>query len=88
MRITKIRKREGSVYPEWEGTDDEGRPIYMQFQRGTLSIRLAPTGGDAESAVVGEEIFLKEIAYGYELTYRDLRRMVEDDIDLPDQDHS
>jgi hypothetical protein len=87
MRITKIRRREGTVYPEWEGTDDERTPVYMHFQRGTLTLRRAPMGGDAERAIDGEGIFSREIAYGYDLTYQDLRRLVGDDIDLPDHDH-
>lgn len=42
---------------EYEGETDDGRPFYVRYRRGYLSVRLGPVGGDIWSAVQGAEVF-------------------------------
>ncbi len=52
----------GTVSPaQWEGRTDNGRPVYIRYRWGYLSVRVGPPGGDASSAVVGVEIYGEQI---------------------------
>lgn len=58
--LTELRQTCDACPSQWEGTTDDGRPVYIRFRHGWLSVRLGLKGGDIDSAVRGEEILYME----------------------------
>jgi len=70
---------------QWEGVTDDGRPIYIRYRWGSLSVSIGEKGGDVTSAVRGEVILGKELGEGLDgsLEYSKLREVVKNVIELP-----
>lgn len=62
--VTKIVQTCPASPSQWEGTTEDGRPLYIRYRFGFLSISVGPVGGDMNSAVNGEQWFGEEIGEG------------------------
>ena len=56
LRVIEIKKTCEAAPSQWEGVDAEGRPVYVRYRWGYLSIRIGEKGKDITSAVKGQEI--------------------------------
>lgn len=65
------------VPSQWEGSTPDGRPIYVRYRHGYLSVRAGQVGQTIEDAVrSGQEVVGRAIGDAFEgvMTYEDLRR--------------
>lgn len=86
-RIVRLHRLTDQLPPQWYGKDDEGNPIYVIIHRGFLSIRRGGHGGGLESAQVGDEIYSKPVDAYWDPGYTEIRRLCENDIELPESDY-
>ena len=42
---------------QWEGQLDDGRPVYVRYRHGWLSVQFGPVGEDIDSAVSADPWF-------------------------------
>src|SRR3954464_14370014 len=69
LLLTELRQTCSTCPSQWEGLTEDGRPVYIRFRHGWLSVQVGSVGGDVWSAVDGEEIFVLE--HGGIGSYRD-----------------
>lgn len=57
MIITDVVQTCTACPSQWEARTADGRPVYIRYRHGYLSVRVGPVGGDVWSAVRAEEWF-------------------------------
>lgn len=62
MRIKDLVKTCEASPSQWEAYTENGRPVYIRYRWGHLSIRLGLIGGSITDAVAGKEIFGAQLA--------------------------
>ena len=55
MKVTSVLMTCSASPIQWEG-ECEGRPVYVRFRRGRLTVSVGDRGGDIDSAVDGVRI--------------------------------
>lgn len=63
-KIEKITQTCSACPSQWEGEFTNGKPFYIRYRWGYLSVREGKKGGDVMSAVSGEEIFGEQLGDG------------------------
>jgi hypothetical protein len=93
LRVKRVCQTSPACPAQWEGWTDDGRPLYVRYRFGRLSVRVGPVGGDMDSAVEGEEVFFLE--HGNDLDgwmdYDELCRLTAGKVRFPyevTEDHS
>jgi len=61
MRIYKIKQTCIACPAQWEGQFADGRPFYVRYRWGYLSIRAGKKGKDVFTAVSGREIYGEQL---------------------------
>jgi len=56
-RVTSLRETGYRSPSQWEGCLDDGRPVYIRYRHGSLSVQFGPIGGDIDSAVLADPWF-------------------------------
>lgn len=77
IRVKTIEQTCRWVPSQWEGYTDDGRPIYVRYRWGRLSIRLGRAGGTIEDAVASKrELIGRPIGHSLDgvMTYQELKR--------------
>ena len=64
LQIETLTQTCGTCPSQWEGRLADGRPIYIRFRWGELSIRLGESGADFENAWAAPNWFEWEAANG------------------------
>lgn len=76
ITVTTIVQTCPWVPSQWEGYTVDGRPIYVRYRWGHLSIRLSKLGGTIEDAVASrKEIISRSIGHPFDgvMTYQELK---------------
>jgi len=86
IKVTSIEQTSGACPSQWEGVTEDGRPIYVRYRWGCLSIRLGEKDGNIWDAVNGEEIIREELGGPWDgvLPYEELKRATRGKIQWPD----
>lgn len=88
IKVVEIRRTCFACPSQWEGWTEDGRPVYIRYRWGRLSVCIGPAGGDIWSAVDGEEIL--GLQYGPPidgcLTYTELKQLTQDVLELPEEE--
>ena len=61
MKIEKLIQTCSASPSQWEGITEDGKPVYIHYGWGHLSVCIGPKGGDVMSAIEGEEIYGKQV---------------------------
>jgi hypothetical protein len=85
LKIVSIAKTCEASPAQWEGVDENSRPVYIRYRWGYLEVCLGAISGDSDSAVFGEEIFGKQIGGKYDsrLSYEQLKVATKGMVELP-----
>jgi len=85
LRVVEIKKTCDALPAQWEGTDAEGRPVYVRFRWGFLWVGVGEKGKDIDSAVCGQEVFGKQIGknLGGVMSYDELKAATKEIIQFP-----
>lgn len=88
VKVVEIKKTCDALPAQWEGTDEEGRPVYVRYRWGFLWIGVGKKGEDINSAVDGQEIFGKEIGKSLDgiMSYDGLRAVTAGIIEFPPEE--
>ena len=66
MRLVEVRQTCSASPAQWEGRTDDGRPVYIRYRWGYLSVQCGAVGGDIDSAVVGDEVYGEQCGDEYD----------------------
>jgi len=86
IKVTSITQTSGACPSQWEGITEDGRPIYVRYRWGYLSIRLGGKDGNIRDAVSGKEIIGKQIGGPWDgvLSYEGLKKATQGKIQWPE----
>jgi hypothetical protein len=74
---------------QWEGETEDGRPIYIRYRWGCLSVRIGAKGSGILDAVEGTEIFGKQIdktGWDGAMLYSELQEHTKEVLQFPDKE--
>lgn len=61
IRLVSLRQTSWGAPSQWEARTDEGRPAYIRYRHGELSVRVRPLGGLIDDAIDTTPIFDEEV---------------------------
>jgi hypothetical protein len=61
MVISSIKQTCSACPSQWEGLLEDGRPIYMRYRWGALTIHVGPTGGTIRDALGRDPYFDQQV---------------------------
>ena len=85
IKVTTLAQTCQWVPSQWEGSTEDGRPIYARYRHGCLSIRLGRRGKTIEDAVRGKELLIRMLGHPLDgvMTYAELKRHTRGLIEWP-----
>jgi hypothetical protein len=68
MRVNNLVQTCFACPTQYEGYTEDGRPVYIRYRWGYLSICIGKVGGNVYNAVDGEEIYGEQLGDGLDGT--------------------